>query len=304
MPDEEEAFRIYLEQIARVPLLTIEDEVELAGRIQAGDEQARQKMITANLRLVVKIAQDYANLGLALLDLISEGNIGLMKAVERFDPTKGGKLSTYAAWWIKQSIKRSLANQSKTIRLPVHMVDRVSQMRKTEEILVERLGRDPSDDEIAAEMKMPVARVTHLKSVAARPASLEAPVGDEDGSTFGDLVPDDKAADPYECLQDKSLAGDVNLVLARLEAREADIIRLRYGLDGRDPLTLEEVGELMGVTRERVRQLQEIALRKLRREMASMERPRTAEEVREAKIREQRMEILREVLAAKDEPED
>ncbi len=302
MPDEEEAFRIYLEQIARVPLLTIEEEVELAGRIQAGDEQARQKMITANLRLVVKIAQDYANLGLALLDLISEGNIGLMKAVERFDPNKGGKLSTYAAWWIKQSIKRALANQSKTIRLPVHMVDRVSQMRKTEESLVEKLGRDPSDDEIAAEMKMPVARVTHLKSVAARPASLEAPVGDDEGSTFGDLVPDDKADDPYERLQDKTLAGDVTLVLGRLEAREADIIRLRYGLGGRDPLTLEEVGDCMGVTRERVRQLQELALRKLRREMASMERPRTAEEIREAKIREDRMKILREVLAAKEKP--
>ena len=202
--EEEDALKIYLEQIAKVPLLTKDEEVELAGRISKGDEEARQQMITANLRLVVKIAQDYSGFGLGLLDLISEGNIGLMKAVGRFDPNKGGKLSTYAAWWIKQGIKRALANQSKTIRLPVHMVDRVSQIRKAEEMLSERLGRDPSDEEVADEIKMPAARVSHLKSVAARPTSLETPVGDTEGSTFGDLVRDEQATDPYERLQSKN----------------------------------------------------------------------------------------------------
>ena len=283
--EEEDALKIYLEQIAKVPLLTKAEEVELAGRISKGNEEARQQMITANLRLVVKIAQDYSGFGLGLLDLISEGNIGLMKAVERFDPNKGGKLSTYAAWWIKQGIKRALANQSKTIRLPVHMVDRVSQIRKAEEMLSERMGRDPSDEEVADEIKMPAARVSHLKSVAARPTSLETPVGDTEGSTFGDLVRDEQATDPYERLQSKTLVSDVNLVLDRLEPREADIIRLRFGLDGLDPLTLEEVGERIGVTRETVRRLQELAIPKLRKEMTSMECPRTAAEIQQEKIK-------------------
>jgi RNA polymerase primary sigma factor len=297
--EEEEAFKIYLEQIAKVPLLTIKEEGELAELIRGGDEKARQQMITANLRLVVKIAQDYSNLGLGLLDLISEGNIGLMKAVERFDPNKGGKLSTYAAWWIKQGIKRALANQSKTIRLPVHMVDRVSQMRKAEGHLTEQLGRVPTEEEIAEEIKIPTAKVTHLRAVASKPTSLESPVGDAEGSTFGDLVRDEKAADPYDRLQSKTLVSDVNIVLDRLEPREADIIRLRFGLGGRDPLTLEEVGARIGVTRERVRQLQELAIRKLRKEMTSMERPRTAEEIKEAKIMEEHMRMLGEIIAAK-----
>jgi len=298
MPTEEEgAIRIYLEQIAEVPLLTREEEIELAAKIRKGDAKARHQMITANLRLVVKIAQDYANFGLGLLDLISEGNIGLMKAVERFDPSKGGKLSTYAAWWIKQGIKRALANQSKTIRLPVHMVDRVSQIRKAEEHLSEALGRDPTEEEIAAEIKIPAARINHLKSVAARPTSLETPVGDSDSSTFGDLVRDEKATDPYESLQSKSLVSDVNLILERLEPREADIIRLRFGLDGIDPLTLEQVGAKIGVTRERVRQLQELAIRKLRKEMSSMERPRSSEELRHEALVEQHKRVMEEILS-------
>ena len=239
---EQESLNIYLEQITAIPLISVEEEIELAARIKKGDALAREKMITSNLRLVVKIAQYYSNIGLSLLDLINEGNIGLMKAVERFDPTKGGKLSTYAAWWIKQSIKRALANQSKTIRLPVHMVDRVTQMRRISSELGEKLGRDPTDEELAAEMNLPISRVAHLKSVSKKPASLDSPIGDDESSTLGEVVADDNAINPFEKLQNKSLISDVNLVLSKLDPREADIIRLRFGLEGRDPMTLEEVG--------------------------------------------------------------
>jgi len=294
--DEQESLGIYLRQISTIPLITVKEEIELADRIKNGDDKARETMITANLRLVVKIAKEYSNIGLSLLDLINEGNIGLMKAVERFDPTKGGKLSTYAAWWIKQSIKRALANQSKTIRLPVHMVDRVTQIRRTSSELAERLGREPSDDELAAEMNLPVSRITLLKSVSRKPASLDSPLGDDEGSTLGEVVPDEKAANPYERLQSKSLVGDVNSVLAQLEPREADIIRLRFGLEGLEPLTLEEVGDKIGVTRERVRQLQEQALRQLRKNMSSMEKQRTIEEIKEEQRIAERAQILKGIL--------
>lgn len=293
---EQESLNIYLQQISVVPLITVQEEIELADLIKKGDAKAREKMITANLRLVVKIAQHYANIGLSLLDLINEGNIGLMKAVERFDPTKGGKLSTYAAWWIKQSIKRALANQSKTIRLPVHMVDRVTQMRRTATELGERLGRDPTDEELASEMNLPISRITHLKSVSKKPASLDTPIGDDESSTLGEVVADDNAISPFEKLQSKSLIGDVNIVLSMLDPREADIIRLRFGLEGRDPMTLEEVGAKIGVTRERVRQLQEQALRQLRKNMATFEKQRTAEEIEEERRIEERGKILKGIL--------
>ena len=226
---EQESLNIYLQQISAIPLITVQDEIELAELIQKGDLKAREKMITANLRLVVKIAQYYANIGLSLLDLINEGNIGLMKAVERFDPSKGGKLSTYAAWWIKQSIKRALANQSKTIRLPVHMVDRVTQMRRTSAELAERIGRDPTDDELASEMNLPISRVAHLKSVSKKPASLDSPLGEDENSTLGEVVADDNAINPSEQLQSKSLIGDVNIVLSKLW--------LLYPSDAADDLT-------------------------------------------------------------------
>jgi RNA polymerase primary sigma factor len=285
-----------LKQISVIPLITVQEEIDLAKKISKGDEKAREKMITANLRLVVKIAQDYSNIGLSLLDLINEGNMGLMKAVERFDPSKGGKLSTYASWWIKQSIKRALANQSKTIRLPVHMVDRVTQIRRTTQQLSENLGREPTDDELAEEMKIPVARITHLKSVSKKPASLDSPINDEDGSSLGDVVPDAKSVSPLENLQSKSLVGDVEKVLASLEPREADIIRLRFGLEGRDPKTLEEVGEQIGITRERVRQLQEQAIRQLRKNMNKFEKQRTWEEIQEEKRIEERTKMLQDLL--------
>ena len=293
---EQSSLDIYLKQISEIPLISVDEEIELAKKISKGDDEARKKMITANLRLVVKIAQDYSNIGLSLLDLINEGNIGLMKAVERFDPSKGGKLSTYASWWIKQSIKRALANQSKTIRLPVHMVDRVTQIRRITQQLSEKLGREPSDEELAEEMKIPVSRITHLKSVSKKPASLDSPINDEDGSNLGDLVPDEKSTSPLEKLQSKSLVGDVDKVLSTLEPREADIIRLRFGLEGRDPKTLEEVGEQIGITRERVRQLQEQAIRQLRKSMTKFEKQRTWEEIQEEKRIEERTKMLQNLL--------
>ncbi len=293
---EKESLQIYLQQISQIPLITPKEEIELAAEIKNGSEEAREKMITANLRLVVKIAQDYSNLGLSLLDLINEGNIGLMKAVERFDPTKGGKLSTYGSWWIKQSIKRALANQSKTIRLPIHMVDRVTQIRRATAMLAEQLGRDPTDDELASEMNLPVNRITLLKSVSQKPASLDSPLGDENGSTLGEVVPDNKAASPLENLQSKSIIGDISKVLDQLEPREADIIRLRFAMEGLDPLTLEEVGAKIGLTRERVRQLQEHALRALRKSMAKLEQQRSAEEVKHEKMLKERAKILQDIL--------
>ena len=293
---EQESLNIYLQQISSIPLITVQEEIELAEKIKQGDEKARETMITANLRLVVKIAQHYSNIGLSLLDLINEGNIGLMKAVERFDPSKGGKLSTYAAWWIKQSIKRALANQSKTIRLPVHMVDRVTQMRRISSELEDRLGHPPSDEELASEMNLPLSRIAHLKSVSKKPASLDSPLGDDENSTLGEVVPDNNAINPFEKLQNKSLIGDVNFVLSKLEPREADIIRLRFGLEGRDPMTLEEVGEKIGVTRERIRQLQEQALRQLRKSMATYEKQRTAEEIEEENRIREREKILQGIL--------
>ena len=271
--------RTYMQEIGKTPLLSKEEEIKLAARIKKGDKAARDHMISANLRLVVKIAHDYNNFGLPLLDLISEGNIGLVKAVERFDPSKGGKLSTYAAWWIKQSIKRALANQSKTIRLPVHLVDRIAKMRKITAALADELDREPSDEEIAYAMDLPINKVAHLKSVSVRPASLDAPIGEDGNTTFGEMVGDENEASPLDNLQGKSVSNDIKSVIGQLEDREAEIIHLRFGLDGNHPLTLEEVGERFDITRERVRQIQNIALHKMRRIMTENERQRTKEEV-------------------------
>jgi len=297
---ERNNLQLYLQEIGKTPLLTIEEEVTLANRIMKGDKAARDHMISANLRLVVKIAMDYKDFGLPLLDLISEGNIGLIKAVERFDPTKGGKLSTYAAWWIKQSIKRALANQSKTIRLPVHLVDKISKMRKTALALTEELGREPTDEEIAIELQVPTSKVAHLKSVSVRPASLDAPIGEDgDSTTFGELVGDENATTPFEQLRANSQTTALNALVATLDPREAEIIRYRFGLDGRDELTLEEVGAKFRVTRERVRQLQNLALSKMRKALAKQEEQRSAGDIEQEEKQRAREEVIREFISTR-----
>jgi len=291
---ERNAMRTYMQEIGRTPLLTPKEEIELAARIKEGDKQARDHMIQANLRLVVKIAHDYNNFGLPLLDLISEGNIGLVKAVERFDPSKGGKLSTYAAWWIKQAIKRALANQSKTIRLPVHLVDKIAKMRRIISRLTEEFDREPTDEEIAYEMGVSANRIAHLKSVSVRPSSLDAPIGEDGDTNYGDLIGDDMQSTPLENLQQKSTYNDIQSVIELLDEREGEIIRLRFGLDGNHPLTLEEVGEKFDITRERVRQIQMIALHKMRRIISENERQRSQEEIHEENLEQKRMEVLQE----------
>lgn len=269
--DGDTAIRLYLREIGQVKLLTPREEIELAARIKHGDRKARDHMIKANLRLVVKIAHDYDGLGLPLLDLVNEGNIGLVKAVERFDPAKGGKLSTYAAWWIKQSIKRALANQSKTIRLPVHLVDKISRMRRIAMKLHEVFGREPTDEELGEELGVSAARVAQLRTASIRPTSLDAPVGDDESNTYAEVVQDERADDPYEKLEEKTVADMLDDLVLRLDPREQTILRYRFGLDGGTEKTLEEVGEKFGVTRERIRQIQNIALAKLRRMIHKLE---------------------------------
>src|SRR2546429_5391926 len=271
MNESDLGLKRYLQEIGQFPLLTPQQEVELAGKIKRGDAAARERMINANLRLVVTIARDYANFGLPLLDLISEGNIGLTKAVERFDPNKGAKLSTYAMWWIKQSIKRALANQSKTIRVPVHLADKLAKMRRDSLQLSDELGREPTDEELGEEVGIDSEKVARLKSVGTRPASLDAPIAENDSTEFAEVIGDDEAQTPFELLRDKNLLGEVDGLLEVLDPRERKIISQRFGLDGGRPKTLENVAKQFGITRERIRQLQNIALAKLRRALSKKE---------------------------------
>ncbi len=274
--DGDTAYQLYLKEIGQTPLLTIEEENMLAARIKRGDKAARERMIKANLRLVVKIARDYEGYGVPLLDLISEGNIGLMKGVERFDPTKGAKLSTYSAWWIKQAIKRALANQGKTIRLPVHVVDKLFHIRRAEARLQEAFGREATDEEIAGELDTTPEKIRELRTASQRPASLEAPLGYDSDNRVADVVADDNAEDPYEELEGKANTSMLREVMKDLDPREVTILRYRFGLDGDDEKTLEEVGRKFGLTRERIRQIQEIALKKLRKKIEKMEQQRKA----------------------------
>jgi RNA polymerase primary sigma factor len=262
---------LYLTEIGKVKLLTAEQEIELAKRIKEGDEAAREQMIKANLRLVVKIAREYEGIGLPLMDLISEGNIGLMKAVERFDPARGAKLSTYSVWWIKQAIKRALANQSKTIRLPVHMVCNISKMHRVGRLLRETLGREATDEELGEELGLNATRVAQMRVAAIRPASLDARIGDDDSGTLADVVQDENAEAPSQRFEGEAMKRMLREMVEALSAREAAIIGARFGLDGGREKTLEEVGEQFRVTRERVRQIQDKALTKLRAKFMRLE---------------------------------
>ena len=270
--ESEGSLKLYMREISKTPLLTAEEEMALSGRIQNGDPEARSHMILANLRLVVKIAQDYANYGMPVTDLVSEGNIGLMKAVERFDPKKGGKLSTYAAWWIKQSIKRALANQSKTIRLPVHMVDKIAKMRRIATLLTEAMGREPTDDELADEIGVPRRKLAMLRQASHRPTSLDSPINEGEATEYNEVISDEHAINPLDILADKNLHAEIDGLLSMLDKRERRIIDERFGLTGRKALTLEEVGREFGVTRERIRQLQNIALAKMRRALSKKDK--------------------------------
>jgi len=263
-PPRSDMFQIYLREIGQVKLLTREEEIALAERIQHGDKEAREQMIKANLRLVVRIARDYEGLGVPLLDLISEGNIGLMKGVERFQPTKGAKLSTYVAWWIKQSIKRALSNQSKTIRLPVHVTHKVSHIRKAAIKLRAMLDREATDEELADNLDLNPRRIRQYREASRAPIYLDSPINGEDSMTLSETVADENGAAPFDELVQDNDNDMVHEVLATLDEREARILAMRFGLDDGRPKTLESVADKFGVTRERIRQIQEQALEKMR----------------------------------------
>ena len=268
-----DTLQLYLREIGRVQLLTPKEEIRLARRVRRGSKEAREQMITANLRLVVKIAHDYEGLGLPLLDLINEGNIGLMKGVERFNPSKGAKLSTYASWWIRQSILRALATQSKTIRLPVHVVDKVAHIRKAEVKLREAFDREPTDQEVADHLGINSRRIQQYRNAVKAPVSLDAPLEAGESHRISDVVADPNAAAPFERLIHENDSTLVQEVLATLTPRENSILAMRFGLDDGRPKTLEEIGSRMGVTRERIRQIQEEALQKMRVKIAEREAP-------------------------------
>ncbi|GGD71333.1 RNA polymerase sigma factor RpoD [Paenibacillus nasutitermitis] len=256
--------RMYLKEIGRVPLLSADDEVELAKRIENGDEEAKRRLAEANLRLVVSIAKRYVGRGMLFLDLIQEGNMGLIKAVEKFDHTKGYKFSTYATWWIRQAITRAIADQARTIRIPVHMVETINKLVRVSRQLLQELGREPSPEEIAAEMDLSTEKVREIMKIAQEPVSLETPIGEEDDSHLGDFIEDQEALAPADAAAYELLKEQLEDVLDTLTEREENVLRLRFGLDDGRTRTLEEVGKVFGVTRERIRQIEAKALRKLR----------------------------------------
>ena len=256
--------KIYLKEIGRVPLLTQDEEIELAQKMKDGNSAAKKRLAEANLRLVVSIAKRYGGRGMSFLDLIQEGNLGLIKAVEKFDYTKGFKFSTYATWWIRQSITRAIADQARTIRIPVHMVETITKVKKVSSQLLHQNGRDPSADEIAQALDMPVERVREIMRIAQDPVSLETPIGEEEDSHLGDFIPDENAPEPTEAASLVLLKEQINQVLSTLTEREEKVLRLRFGLEDGRSRTLEEVGQMFNVTRERIRQIEAKALRKLR----------------------------------------
>jgi RNA polymerase primary sigma factor len=256
--------RMYLKEIGRVNLLTAKEEVELAKEMEAGSVEARHHLTEANLRLVVSVAKKYLNRGLSFLDLIQEGNLGLMRAVEKFDHRRGFKFSTYATWWIRQAITRAIADQARTIRIPVHMVDTLNQLARVSRALLEQLGREPSEEELAYGMGITVDKVQELKKISQQPVSLESPIGEEEDSHLGDFVEDKNATAPLEAASEAMFRNEVEDILATLRPRERRVVQLRFGLVDDEPRTLEEVGRRMGLTRERIRQIEATALRKLR----------------------------------------
>lgn len=256
--------RMYLKEIGKVPLLSSEEEIELANRIEAGDQAAKKKLAEANLRLVVSIAKRYVGRGMLFLDLIQEGNLGLIKAVEKFDYRKGFKFSTYATWWIRQAITRAIADQARTIRIPVHMVETINKLIRVSRQLLQELGREPQPEEVAKIMEMPVDKVREIMKIAQEPVSLETPIGEEEDSHLGDFIPDDEAPAPAEAAAFTMLKEQLINVLDTLTPREEKVLRLRFGLDDGRARTLEEVGKEFNVTRERIRQIEAKALRKLR----------------------------------------
>ena len=264
MAESSELLQIYLKDIGEIPLLTREEEDSLARKVAAGDDEARKKLVRSNLRLVVTIAKKYMNYGLSFLDLIEEGNLGLMKGVDKFDLGKGCKLSTYAAWWIKQSMMRALANQSKMIRLPVYLVEKVSAVNRATEILFKRMARQPTALEIAAHLGSKAEEVTHLQSLSKSPESLHESIGDDGASELIDVISDQGAQDPTRGLAEELIQNNIMELLSKLDEREAKIISWRFGLFGDAPLTLEVIGQKIGITRERVRQVSEAAVKKMR----------------------------------------
>ena len=261
--------RMYLREIGRIPLLSYDEELELAKKVLAGDEAAKQKLAESNLRLVVSIAKKYVGRGMLFLDLIQEGNMGLIKAVEKFDYTKGYKFSTYATWWIRQAITRAIADQARTIRIPVHMVETINKLIRTSRHLLQQLGREPTPEEIAAEMEIPVEKVTEIQKIAQDPVSLETPIGEEDDSHLGDFIQDDDSPAPQDAAAYTLLREQLEEVMKTLTPREAKVLKLRFGLEDGKSRTLEEVGKEFNVTRERIRQIEAKALRKLRHPIRS-----------------------------------
>jgi RNA polymerase primary sigma factor len=256
--------RMYLKEIGRIPLLTREQEIDLAQRTEAGEAAAKEKLIDSNLRLVVSIAKKYIGRGMTFLDLIQEGNKGLIRAVEKYDWTKGFKFSTYATWWIRQAITRAIADQARTIRIPVHMVETINKLMRTSRKLMQDLGREPTAEEIGKAMEMEPDRVREILKISQKTTSLETPIGDEEDTFLGDFIADETQVSPYEATSQKMLKENVDEVLAALTDREAKVLRMRFGLAGGRPMTLEEVGAKFNVTRERIRQIEAKALRKLR----------------------------------------
>ena len=260
----EDPVRMYLKEIGKVPLLSADEEIELAKRMEKGDEQAKKRLAEANLRLVVSIAKRYVGRGMLFLDLIQEGNLGLIKAVEKFDYRKGYKFSTYATWWIRQAITRAIADQARTIRIPVHMVETINKLVRVQRQLLQKLGREPTPEEISAHMKVPVDRVREILKISQEPVSLETPIGEEEDSHLGDFIQDDNVPHPAEAAAFTLLQEQLEQVLVTLTDREQKVLRLRFGLDDGRARTLEEVGKEFNVTRERIRQIEAKALRKLR----------------------------------------